>query len=112
VAEALETVLADWRETATALRRADSEKAALVDRICDAITAAAEDYLRWLSEADARLRSGWGLQRLRAHFPEWERGGNARRNGRKREYRQVVIPQRANTIAARDAGRAAGRLSA
>jgi hypothetical protein len=106
----LEQVLADWRERASTLRlTGHARDAKMVDRICDEVARATEDYLTWLSEGDAGLRSGWGLSRLRSHFPEWERAHNARRTGRKREYRQLVIPQRANTIAARDAGREAGK---
>ncbi len=81
----LEQLLADWRGDAQALRRRGH-------------------YLRWLSEDDALLRSGRSHGWLRSQFPDWERAGHARREGRKRWYRMLVIPQRANTLAARAAG--------
>jgi len=109
----LEQVIADWRESAQALRRAGhGPTAELVDRIAREVEAAAEDYLRWLSEDDAVLRSGRRRAWLRARFPEWERAGNARRDGRKRLYRMVVVPQGADTLTAREAGRRAGGQAA
>lgn len=105
----LEQVLADWRESAQALRRTGhGPTAELVERIVTEAASAAEEYLRWLSEEDAMLRSGKRRSWLRARFPEWERAGNARREGRRREYRMLVIPQGANVLGARDAGRRAG----
>jgi hypothetical protein len=105
----LEQVLADWRESAQASRRTGhGPTAELVEKIVHDVEAAAEEYLRWLSEEDAMLRSGKRRAWLRARFAEWERGGNARRIGRKREYRMAVVPQGADTLGARDAGRQAG----
>lgn len=105
----LEQVLADWRESAQALRRTGHGPTAdLVERIVRETESAAEEYLRWLSEEDAMLRSGKRRTWLRARFAEWERGGNARRDGRKRQYRMVIVPQGADTLGARDAGRRAG----
>lgn len=104
----LEQVLADARGDAAVLRRAGhTADAQLIERICDQVANAAEDYLRWLTEEDAALRSGRSLTWIRSRFSEWEREGHARRDGRRRLYRQVVIPQRANPTAAREAGRAA-----
>lgn len=109
----LEQVLADERGDAQVLRRnGHGRDADLAERICDKVAAAAEEYLRWLSEEDARLRSGWSVTRLRSHFGEWERQGHARRDGRRRLYRMLIVPQRANTLAARDAGRRAGGQAA
>ena len=104
----LEQVLADARGDAAVLRRAGhAADAELIERICHEVARAAEDYLRWLTEEDAALRSGRSLTWIRSRFSEWEREGHARREGRRRMYRQVVIPQRANPTAAREAGRAA-----
>ena len=104
----LEQLLADWRGDAQVLRRRGHDREAdQMERFADAVARAAEDYLRWLSEDDALLRSGRSLGWLRSHFPEWERAGHARRDGRKRWYRMLVIPQRANPLAARAAGRQA-----
>ncbi len=101
----LEQLLADWRGDAQALRRRGHDREAdQMERSAEAVSRAAEDYLRWLSEDDALLRSGRSHGWLRSQFPDWERAGHARREGRKRWYRMLVIPQRANTLAARAAG--------
>lgn len=105
---ALEQLLADWRGDAQVLRRrGDSRLAEQLERCADEATAAAEDYIRWLTEDDARLRSGWSLRRLSSHFPAWERQGHARREGKGRLYRMLIVPQRANASAALEAGRRA-----
>ena len=104
----LEQVLSDWRGDAQVLRRQghDSE-AELIERFAEDVARAAEDYLRWLSEEEALLRSGRSRKWLRSHFPEWERAGQARRDKRRRSYRMLAIPQRANAVAAQEAGRRA-----
>lgn len=105
----LEQVLADAREEAAVLKRAGHPvQAAGLDRLCDAVARAAEDYLTWLTEADARLQSGRSVEWLRGQFPRWLDQGLARMNGKKREYRALIIPRRANISAAREAGRRAG----
>lgn len=105
---ALEQVLADWRGDAQTLRRrGDTRLAEQLERCADEAAAAAEEYIRWLTEDDARLRSGWSLARLRGHFPTWERQGHGRRDGKRRLYRMLIIPQRTNTLAALEAGRRA-----
>jgi len=104
----LEQLLADWRGDAQVLRRQGHGcEAEQIERFADDVTRLAEDYLRWLSEDEARLRSGRSLAWLRSRFPEWERAGHARRDGQRRHYRMLVISQRANTLAAREAGRRA-----
>jgi hypothetical protein len=105
----LERVLSDLREDLQALRR---RGVALVpveqlEHFADDIARGAEDYLRWLSEDEAQLRCGRSLGWLRRQFPEWERAGHARRDGRERYFRMLVVPQRGNTLAAREAGRRA-----
>jgi len=104
----LEQVLADWRGDSQVLRRrGDARLAEQLERCADEAAAAAEEFIRWLSEDEARLRSGWSLARLRNNFPRWEQQGHARREGRARRYRMLIIPQRANALAAREAGRRA-----
>jgi len=108
VADQLEQVLADARERAAILKHEGHPvQARSIEDFADRVASAAEDYLRWLSEDDAALRSGRSASWLRSRFAEWERQGHARRDGRRRLYRQVVVPQRANPTAAREAGRAA-----
>ncbi len=107
----LEQLLADWRGDAQVLRRRGHDREAdQLEWFADAVARAAEDYLRWLSEDEALLRSGRSRGWLRSQFPEWQRAGHARRDGRKRRkrwYRMLVIPQRANPLAARESGRRA-----
>lgn len=105
----LEQVLADARGEAAVLRsHGHKAQADSVEKVCEAVTAAAYEYLNWLSEAEARLRSGHSTEFLRARFARWLEQGLARWDGKRRQYRAVVIPQRANREAAREAGRRAG----
>ena len=107
---ALEQVLADWRGDAQVLRRrGDARLAEQLERCADEAAAAAEDYIRWLTEDHACLRSGWSIRRLCVQFPTWERQGHARRDGKRRLYRMLIVPQRANAPAALEAGRRAAR---
>ena len=104
----LEQVLADWRGDAQVLRRQGHDgEAEQIERFAVDVARAAEEYLRWLSEDEALLRSGRSRRWLRLLFPEWERAGHARRDRGRRVYRMLVIPQRANALAAREAGRRA-----
>ena len=75
--------------------------------LCDAVADSTEDYRTWLTESDARLQSGRSVEWLRAQFPRWLDQGLARLNGRKREYRAMIVPRRANVSAAKEAGRRA-----
>jgi hypothetical protein len=106
----LSQVLADAREEATVL---DANRAtfsvARVREILKAVEVASEEWLTWLSETDAAIRSGYSVDWLRARFPGWERDGHARLQSRARQYRAVVIPRRANTAAAAARGREAAR---
>lgn len=102
----LEQVIADARGDAQVLRRRGHVRdAELIERLCDDVAAAADAYLRWLSETEARLQSGWGIARLRKSFPEWLAADNARWQGRQRQYRALVVPHRANVASARELGR-------
>ncbi len=105
----LEQVLADARGEAAVLRsHGHKAQAESIEKVCEAVTGAAYEYLNWLSEGEARLRSGHSTEFLRARFAAWNEQGLSRWNGKKREYRAVVVPQRANREAAREAGRRAG----
>lgn len=103
--ESLEQALADERENAAVLRRNGYAKdARIIERICQRVHEAAEDYVTFIPEADAMLRSGNAREWLRNRFPAWEREGLARWNptGKKqRQYRRCIVPRRANTEAAR-----------
>ena len=98
----LATILADWRSEAAVLRRrGHASQADTILALCDEVARSAEPYLNWLSEDEAMLRSGRSRAFLRARFAEWESDHNARRDGRRRQYRECVIPKRANLDAAR-----------
>jgi hypothetical protein len=108
----LEQVLADARERAQMLRiEGHPAQAASIERVCDDVAAAAEDYLNWLSESEARLRSNCSVAWLRTRFARWAESGLAEQRGRDRYYRAVIVPQRANLEAARAAGRRAAQAS-
>lgn len=115
MSESLEDVLADERGSAQVLRAAGHVREAdNIDRILDRVRAAANDYLDWLTEGEARLRSGKSVEWLRARFPQWMAAGHARYDGQgrgKRLYRQLVVPKRANESAAREAGRRGERTA-
>jgi hypothetical protein len=83
-----------------------------IHRICREVTDAAEDWLTFLSEPDAMLRSGHGERWLRSRFAEWAAQGHAEKRGKVRYYRACLIPQRGNPSAAHEAGRRAGREAA
>ena len=107
--EALEEVLADERGQAQVLRHnGHSHDADLLERVCDRVSSAAEEYLRFLPEPDARLRTNRSQEFLRARYPEWEAQGHAFKKGNVRYYRMLVLPPRANLSAAREEGRKAG----
>jgi hypothetical protein len=102
----LAQVIADMRGDAAVLRRAGhGDHATYIEQRAADVERAAEDYLVFLSEPDARLRSGWSAQRLRRHFPDWRDEGNAEMRGRTRYFRALVIPRRPDLAAAREAGR-------
>jgi hypothetical protein len=101
--------IADEREQANVLRlKGHPHDAELVEQVVDRLARAAEEYLTWLSEDEARLRSGKSAAWLRARFTAWEAEGHARYHGRRREYLMLVVPQRVHPSAARVQGREAG----
>lgn len=108
--ETLEQLLDGVREELPVLKKhGELQLAASLEDLCERVAAAAEDFLVWLSEDDAMLRSGHQRSWLRRRFVEWEDAGHARIRHGRREYRQVVVPQRVHLSAAREAGRAAAQ---
>lgn len=102
--ESLEDVLADERGQAAVLRHnghgAEAEK---IERVCERVARAMAEYLTWLSEDDAMLRSGKPAAFFRRQFPEWEAVGDAKKVGRRRYYRASRIPQGLDLHAVREA---------
>lgn len=108
----LSNVLGDWHAVAKAHERTgDMRMRDTIQEICRDVASAAEPYLRWLSEAEAVLRSPHAAAWFRARFPAWETQGLARWNPhakRERQYRQLIVPSRTDIDAVRaDAARAA-----
>lgn len=101
----LEQVLADYRGEAQCLRaNGHAAQAESIERVCTHVAEAMEAYLDWLTEDQARTRSDRSLDFLRARFPIWETAGLARWSAtkpRRRQYRRLIIPLRANLEAAR-----------
>jgi len=109
----LEQVLADWSERVSAARFLKHEREAeLLDQLVAEVRESAHEYITWISEAEAALRSGHQTPWFRHRFAEWERAGHARRGKSGREYRMLIVPRRANLAAAREAGRRAARDAA
>jgi len=110
--ETLEDVLADELGQAAVLRHnKHTHDADLIERVVGRVRASAEDYILWLSEGAAQMRSGKSRTWLRSHFAEWCSQGHARMNGRHREYRQLIVPQRVHVSAEAEAGRLAGEAA-
>ncbi|MBA3854646.1 MAG: hypothetical protein C0503_09530 [Gemmatimonas sp.] len=91
----LEVVIGDFREEAAALRRnGHTLQAISLERCLDEVSVAARDFLDWISEGEAMLRSGRGLDYLRARRATWEEDGLAKKVGRRWWYRRCVIERR------------------
>lgn len=110
MSKTLEDVLAAWRADAVVLKRhGHANDAAQIERLCREVEGAAADYLEFVVETDACLRTGRSEKWLRSHFAEWEKQGHARKHAGRRYYRRIVLPIRENLTAAMESGRAAAR---
>jgi hypothetical protein len=107
MSDTLEQVLADARGDAAVLRRSGNVgQAEYVEALCDRLSDAAGDYLRWLSEGDAFLKSGLAPRTLHRRFRDLQECGLARYNAkREREYRACAVPSRPAVNEARERGR-------
>lgn len=112
----LEEVLEAGHARADVLREEGiTSQADAYKRFIREVENATVDYRTWLSEDDAMFRSGRGRDYFRSRFNEWAALTHARpdpSNPRKRQYRQLLVPLRANPAAARDAGRRREKKSA
>ena len=107
----LADVIASWRADAIVLRRnGQALLAKRLDDCAEAVEQSAAEWLTWLSESDAMLRSGRSRDWLRAQFSAWEREGHATLQGRNRMYRAVIVPRSHSVNRARQAGAEAARL--
>lgn len=102
----LAQVLADAREEAQVLRRAgNAAQADYLEALLGRVRDAAEDFLTWLSEPDAILKSGLTERTLRRRFRDMLDCGTARYGPkRKREYLSACIPNRPDVREARARG--------
>lgn len=105
----LAQVIADAREEAQVLRRAgNAGQADYVDALLSRVRESAEDFMTWLSEADAMLKSGLSERTLRRRFRDCLDCGTARYGPkRQREYLAAVIPNRPDVATERARGRKA-----
>lgn len=92
----LEQVIADLREDVTVLRsHGHPAQAQTLESALDRVSNAAADYLAWISESEAQLRSGKGADYFRTHRHGWAEEGHAeRRQGRRWFYRRMIVPRR------------------
>ena len=107
----LQSILDRWQADADALaRNGEPDKARLLERCVDEVRTAAADWLRWVDEDDAMLRSGNSRDWWRREFTLLAPRGHARRVGRgKREYRLAIVPVRKTLLEAAQAGRRAAQ---
>lgn len=105
----LAQILADAREEAQVLRRTGNVgQAEYLDALVSKVRDAAEDFLTWLTEADAILKSGLTERALRRRFRELLDSGLARYGAKgKREYLACAVPNRPEVRAQRAKGLAA-----
>ena len=101
----LEQVLADWRERIAATPRGAMLPTDTVEQVLREVADAAEDFLTFISEREAELRSGHRAPWWRARYALLAEQGHAMRRGRTRYYRRCVVPRRADLEGARAAGR-------
>jgi hypothetical protein len=107
----LAQVLADVRgEAALFRRRGVTQLADFADEVAAKVADAAEDYLTFVTESEARLR-GAKLAFLRRNFATWEADGHARKVHGIREYRAIMLPRVTPASVAREAGRRGERPS-
>jgi hypothetical protein len=105
----LAEVIADARGEAAVLRRAGSAgQADYVESLCTKVATAAEDYLKRISLADARLKSGLNERTLKRRHRELMDCGLAGFNERREMwFRACAVPQRASVGQQRERGRRA-----
>jgi hypothetical protein len=105
VVQDLSQVLIDIRDEAALLRRRGVVQLAdFADDLVTKVQQAAEDYLRFVPETEARLR-GAKLAWLRRNFATWEQEGHAKKVGGERFYRSIMLPRTTPASIAREAGR-------
>lgn len=83
------------REAAIIRRSGNTGQADYVEQLLDRLSRAAEDYVTWLNESAAILKSGLAERTLRRRFRELLDCGLARYNEKgEREYRAIAVGPR------------------
>lgn len=109
--ETLEEVIEDELRQAAVLKHNDHEHdAKLIMRICKRVSDSTEDYLTFLNEKEAALWSAKSPEWLRARFARWEKRGHAKKIGRLRSYRRIVLEPRVDVGRVRADAQAQARL--
>lgn len=98
-------------EDAAALtRNGEPDKAAILKRCAMEVHQTATEWLTWISEDQAALRSGKRAAWWRGQYPSLQQRGHARQVGHgKRVYRLAVVPQRDALVFAAEEGRKVAR---
>lgn len=111
----LDQILADVLSEAAVLTRNDGKfTVARVEEMVRDIKLALREYLTFVSEAEAIVRSSHKEPWFRQRFPEWERQGHARwdeKHKSKRQYRLLIVPLAHDDDDVRSAARRAARAS-
>lgn len=96
-------IVADAREEARIIARmGNAQQAEYLTSLLDKIAESAEDFLTWLSEERAQIKSGLSYRTLRRRFRELHECGLARYSAKhEREYRSIAVPSRPEVAAAR-----------
>lgn len=95
MADTLEQVIENARAEAAILRRNGyTAHAESLEVFAKDAERAATDYLTWLNESQAVLRSGHSVTWLRSRFARLEREGHAKLVARGRYYRMLAVPQK------------------
>lgn len=107
----LDTILRRWEMDAAALaRNGEPEKAAMLQRCIAEVTQAGEEWLTWITEEEAALRSGKSVVWWRGQFPALQKRSHARQVGHgKRIYRLAIVPVREAIVRAAEEGRRVAR---
>ena len=100
----LADVIADWREDAAILRRRGDQRTAEVLEQCAAdVTGVALEYIVWLSESEAQLRSGWTAGKVRSHARAFLHTPHVRTEKKGYWLRACIVPRRAHYELLREA---------
>ena len=100
----LRNVVADWLGEAAMFRRRGETSVAITLEQCAAdVSAVADDFTTWLSEADAARRSGWSGDQIRRHARKFLHTPHVIFEKRAYRLRACIVPRRAHHEMIREA---------